>query len=224
MALIQFEGPGPSEVISRYGKCLELIPLDKHFDDISVGLYLKESIFTVWTFSNKPNVSERIKGIRNQLVSIGGMSEIPGTDNQARFECGSLHERPVKFLLNQSVGKAPDFAPPSGDIEIKDSKSDLMINAAPFQREGSWFYRITTSGNAKNPSMRLRMIIAGFSRYGEMDKVGDDEVAFECRNKHDGLMRLLMPYSRNISSVETMMAAEDMRGQMTTSTLGFSQT
>ena len=64
----------------------------------------------------------------------------------------------------------------------------------------------------------------GIRDSGEMDKIGDDEVAFECRDQHDGLMRLLMPYSRNISSFETMMAAEDMRGQMTTSTLGFSQT
>lgn len=224
MALIQRGALRPSEVLSRYGKCLELIPLDKHFNDISIGLYLKESTFTVWTFSNKPNVSERIKSIRNQLVSLGGMSAVPGTDNQARFECGSLHERPVKFLLSQSVGKAPDFAPSSGEIKIKDSKSDLTIYANPFRREGSWFYRIATSGNAKNPSMRLRMIMAGFSRYGEMDKEGENEVAFECRNKHEKLMRLLMPYSRNISSVETMIAAEDMRGQMTTNTLGFNQT
>ena len=68
------------------------------------------------------------------------------------------------------------------------------------------------------------MIVAGFSKYGDMDKLGDNEVAFACRGSHDELMRLLMPYSRNISSVETMMAAEDMRGQMNTSTLGFSQT
>jgi hypothetical protein len=37
-------------------------------------------------------------------------------------------------------------------------------------------------------------------------------------------MRVLLPYSRNISSVETMMAAEALRSQMTTNTLGFSQT
>jgi hypothetical protein len=33
-----------------------------------------------------------------------------------------------------------------------------------------------------------------------------------------------MPYSRNISAVENMMEADAMRGQMTTSTLGFSAT
>jgi hypothetical protein len=34
-------------------------------------------------------------------------------------------------------------------------------------------------------------------------------------------MRLVLPYSRNISAVETMMDAEALRGQMTTGTLGF---
>ena len=51
------------------------------------------------------------------------------------------------------------------------------------------------------------MVVAGFLRYGEMEKVGDVEVAFPCGERHDALMRLLMPYSRNISSVEGMMAA-----------------
>ena len=57
-----------------------------------------------------------------------------------------------------------------------------------------------------------------------MDKVSDSEVMFPCGARHDGLMRLLLPYSRNISSVEGMMAAEALRGQMTTGTLGFSTT
>ena len=92
------------------------------------------------------------------------------------------------------------------------------------ERDQSHLYKINLNGEHKNKAMRMRMIIAGFLRYGEMDKISDNEIAFSCRKRHDGLIRLLTPYSRNISSVETMMAAEDMRGQMTTSTLGFSQT
>ena len=57
-----------------------------------------------------------------------------------------------------------------------------------------------------------------------MKKVGDAEVAFPCGQRHDLLMGILMPYSRNISAVENMMEADAMRGQMTTSTLGFSAT
>jgi hypothetical protein len=68
------------------------------------------------------------------------------------------------------------------------------------------------------------MVVAGFVRYGEMEKVGDAEVAFPCGQRHDRLMGILMPYSRNISAVEDMMEADAMRGQMTTNTLGFSAT
>ena len=32
----------PAEVIERYGQCLELVPLDRRFHDISVGLYVKD--------------------------------------------------------------------------------------------------------------------------------------------------------------------------------------
>ena len=43
--------------------------------------------------------------------------------------------------------------------------------------------------------------------------MGESGVAFACGMSHDALMRVLLPYSRNISSVETMMAAEDVRGK-----------
>jgi hypothetical protein len=66
------------------------------------------------------------------------------------------------------------------------------------------------------------MVIAGFMKYGEMEKVGETDVAFPCGQRHDELLRLVLPYSRNISAVESMMEAEAERGQMTTSTLGFS--
>ena len=54
-----------------------------------------------------------------------------------------------------------------------------------------------------------------------MEKSGDAGVTFPCGQRHDQLMRLLLPYSRNVSAVEGMMEAEALRGQMTTNTLGF---
>ncbi len=68
------------------------------------------------------------------------------------------------------------------------------------------------------------MIVAGFVRYGEMDRVSDTEVAFPCGRLHEELVRILLPYSRNVSAFESMMAEEALRGQMTTGTLGFSST
>ena len=209
-----------ADVIERYGSCLELVPADPHFHDISVGLYVKDGVCTVWTFSQRPGVEERIKVIRDQLVALGEMDPVGDGNNQVRFPCGYLHIRPVKFLLSRAVGKAPDYAPPA-EMSIKDTRTKLTLHAAGREADGRWVYEVSAEGQASNIPTRLRMVVAGFVRYGEMEKVSDTEVAFPCGQRHDDLLRLLMPYSRNVSSVESMMAAEALRGQMTTGTLGF---
>ena len=219
----------PAEVIERYGQCLELVPLDRRFHDISVGLYVKAGICTIWTFSGREGVEERIREIRDQMIALGGMEAIEGTHNQVRFPCGQLHQRTLRFVMSQAVGKAPDYAPPQGDLTIQDSKSAMTIHADLSSESGEEHgeravYNVSLKGEARNAAMRLRMVLAGFTRYGEMEQVGESGVAFACGMPHDALMRVLLPYSRNISSVETMMAAEALRGQMTTGTLGFSQT
>ena len=221
----------PAEVIERYGQCLELVPIDRRFHDISVGLYVKADICTIWTFSRREGVEERIREIRDQMIVLGGMEPVGETHNQVRFPCGQLHQRTLRFVMSQAVGKAPDYAPPQGDLTIQDSKSALTIRAelsAELSKEENdnerAVYGVSLEGEARNAAMRLRMVLAGFTRYGEMDQVGESGVSFACGLPHDALMRVLLPYSRNISSVETMMAAEALRGQMTTGTLGFSQT
>ena len=219
----------PAEVIERYGQCLELVPLDRRFHDISVGLYVKDGTCTIWTFSGKKGVEDRIREIRDQMIALGGMVAVDGTHNQVRFPCGQLHQRTLRFVMSQAVGKAPDYAPPQGELTVQDSKSAMTIrvdlSAEPEAGANDRaIYNVSLEGEARNAAMRLRMVLAGFSRYGEMEQVGESGVAFSCGLPHDALMRVLLPYSRNISSVETMMAAEALRGQMTTGTLGFSQT
>ena len=208
-------------ILERYGRCLELVPADAHFHNVSVGLYVKDDVCTVWTFSRKEGAAERMGEIRDQLVALGSMEAVEGTHDQARFPCGHLHVRPGRFLLAQAVGKSPDYSHPEGGMSIKDTKSSLMLTVSGAEQDGKWVYAVSGEGEARNPDVRLRLIVAGFVRYGEMEKVGDAEVMFPCGARHDALMRLLMPYSRNVSGVESMMEAEAMRGQMTTGTLGF---
>ena len=42
-----------------------------------------------------------------------------------------------------------------------------------------------------------------------------------CGYRHDELALLVLPYARNVSQVEDMLASDALRGQMTTGTLGF---
>ena len=211
----------PADVIERYGRCLELVPLDPHFHDISVGLYVKDGTCTVWTFSRKPGVEVRIQKIRDQMVILGGVTSVEGTHDQVRFDCNHLHVRPLKFMLARAVGRAPDYVPPQGEMSIKDTKTKLTLRLDGREQDGRWVYQVSGEGEAPNVPMRLRMVVAGFVRYGEMEKVSDTEVTFPCGQRHDSLARLVLPYSRNVSAVESMMEAEALRGQMTTGTLGF---
>ena len=102
----------PAEVMERYGQCLELVPLDRRFHDISVGLYVKGDACTIWTYSQREGVEERIREIRDQMIALGGMEALDGSNNQVRFPCGHLHQRTLRFVMSQAVGKAPDYAPP----------------------------------------------------------------------------------------------------------------
>ena len=207
------------EVIERYGPCLEMIPMDPHFHNISIGFYVKDGIGTVWTYSQKPGAPERVRAIRDLMVAQGDMAAIEGTPHQAKFPCGYLHVKPVRFLLMQAVEKNPDYLLPEGVMSVQDTRSKMVITLTGRQEPDRYVYTITGDGNAPNPAIRLASIVNGFVKYGEMLKVSPTEVAFPCGARHDGLARLLLPYARNISAVDQML--DSTRGQLTTGTAGF---
>ena len=66
----------PHEVIEKYGNCLELISMDPFFHEITVGLFIKDSILTVHSYSNKEGVDERLTQIRDRIVLFGGAKPI----------------------------------------------------------------------------------------------------------------------------------------------------
>jgi len=208
-----------AQVVEMYGKCLELVTMDPNHHEISMGLYFKEGTFTLWTYSQKPGVGERIGKIRSQLVALGGMEAVEETKSQVSFPCGHVHARPVKFLMMQAVERAPDYTLPQG--RVKDLRSPLMLDVEAAEEGARWVYRVTAEGEAPNLDARLRAVTAGFVRYGEMEKMGDQSVSFPCGARHDGLAKLVLPYARNISQVEDTLDAAALRGQMTTGTLGF---
>ena len=206
-------------VLDRIGHCVELVPLDPNFHEITVGLYVKDGVATVWTFSRKPGVEKRIEEIRGQLVSLGGMTAVEGTHDKVKFDCGELHERPLKFLMKQAVEKPVTHTLPQG--RVKDLRSPLMLDIEGSEENGRWVYRVNAEGEARNEAARLRAVTGGLVRYGDMEKVGADAAGFACGYRHDELARLVLPFARNVSQVEDMLAADALRGQMTTGTLGF---
>jgi hypothetical protein len=215
------ERPRVRDIVRQYGDCLELVPMDPHFHNISVGLYIRDDIATVWTFSTRPGADERVQQIAGRLVALGGMEATGDRPGQVRFPCGHLHQRALRFLLTAAVAKDPDSRPPE-ELSIRDSKSPLTVHLAGEDDGERYVYHVSVSGDFRRPEIRQRAVVAGFVRYGEMVKIADDAVAFPCGRRHDELAGLILPHSRNISAVEDALEAGALRGQMTTSTLGFS--
>ena len=199
------------DVLNRIGSCSELISIDPYFKDISVGLYEKNGIYTVWSFSKVSGVSNRISEIRDQLVNLGGMVPVR-----------ELYDRPVKFLIKLAVEKPSDYRHPDGQIRIKDLRSPLTLIINSHDENGKRIYEVTTEGEFKNPELRKRATVQGFIRYGEMEKIDNTKVMFNGGYRRDELIRIILPYARNITGTQDMLDADSMRGQMTTNTLGFS--
>ena len=210
--------------IERLGACIELVSIDPHFHGITVGLFLKDDELTVWSFSRKEGTEKRLEQIRDRLVVMGGLVPIKNFPSKAGFGCGDMHLSPLRFLTTRAVERSPTEAIPTGDITVKDLRSPLLLKATPAQDDGLCLYSISSEGEFNRKEVRHRAVIGGLMRYGGMQRVAPDKASFSCGTRHDELVRLLLPYARNVSAVEDMLASDDMAGQMTTQTLGFSST
>lgn len=119
----------------------------------------------------------------------------------------------------QAVERSPDYK--LEEKGIKDLRSPLFLNVVGNQTNGTWVYRVVGEGEAPNAAARLRAIAGGMVRYGEMERMDELSVAFNCNQSHHKLASFLLPYARNVSGVENMLDDVALRGQMTTGTLGF---
>ena len=211
------------ETIKRLGECVELISMDPHFNDISVGLFLKGRVLTVWSYSSIPGTAGRLNQIRDRIVALGDLAAVDGSDTQAVVPSGDILLQPMKFMFRQAVEKDPGVIP-SGPIEAADNKSTLTFVVEGRQQPDGYVYTVTARGNAERAEARIKAAVGGFMRYGECVRVTPESFRFPDAQQHDGFVRLLLPYARNVSAVERMLEAEDTAGQMTTQTLGFSST
>ena len=211
-----------SEVSKKFGKCLELVSMDPNFHDISVGLFLKNDILTIWSYSKKEGVNKRLNIIRDKMVQFGGLNKLE-EDFKLSIPKGSLIPRPLKFLFVKSVEMDPSLKPETGEVSSKDNKSKLLFHISGSFENDKYIYRVSATGEHDKPNLRIRAVVGGFVKYGECIKNDTESFYFPDKNPHDQYVRVLLPYARNVSAVENMLNASEQAGQMTTQSLGFSQ-
>ena len=207
-------------ILDKIGKCVHLISIDKFCEDISIGLYEKNGMMTVWTFAKGNKAATRIQQVQQRLIDLGELSVSPVEKNKLVFGCGEKHISLLKFLLRLAVEKPTEYQHPQ--YPVKDLRSDLMLGAIGQKGTNGWEYILTAQGEAENQNSRFRAITKGLMRYGGLEQSSEGNMYFSCKTRHDKLFQMLLPIARNIRGVEDELEADAMRGQMTTGTLGFS--
>ena len=209
--------------ISELGNCIELVSMDPHFHNISVGLFRKGNLLTIFSFSNKESIKKRIKVIRDRCCLLGDLSPVENTNNQMLLDADINLDTPIKFMFTEAVEKDKKISP-NTPIQSPDTKTNLKFRIVSDTSNNITNYTVSAEGQNERSEMRIRAVVGGFIKYGGCERVDFNKFKFSDGKKYNKFVKLLLPYARNVSSVENMLSESDSVGQMNTQTLGFSQT
>ena len=197
------------------GRRIELVPMDGHFQDITVGLYLQEdatgTVFLVHTYSSKEGAQARIDFLKRAMQILGEMEETE--DGLLRFSCGEVHLLAVKRLFLEACKLAMDVDLEARPMTILDRKSGLLISANNLS-DGA--YHITASQDESGADRRIKLVSGGLAKLGELEKVEDteDQVRFACGTSHDALVGVLLVRAPNVRSVLRELELAASRGML----------
>ena len=205
------------------GRRIELIPIDPHFHDITIGLYRQQNVdattgkdspvFLVHTYSHIAGAAERIENVRQAMQTLGGM--LRTADGLLYFPCNSAHEAACRRVFLEACKLAPNTPIEPRPLNILDKKSQLTITV---DSKGTGLYRVTAAGEGRGAARRISAIAGGLMKLGEMESIetdNKDSVTFACAQSHDALIGLLLMRAPNVRIVLREEEMDASRGVLT---------
>ena len=183
------------------GRRIELLPIDAHCCDISIGLYQRENaqgtVFRVHTYSQREGAKARIDSVNRTMRVLGGMEETP---EGLRFPCGAGHLLAVKRLFLEACKQGMEDDVVARPLTILDKKSGLHISATA---RADGVYQIAADREESGADRRVRLVAGGLAKLGELEQVATttDRVRFDCGTAHDALVGILLVRAPNVRSV-----------------------
>jgi hypothetical protein len=195
--------------------------MDRHFNDISVGLYLRdmdgEPVGIVHSFSGRDGVRERLQGIAATVATLGGL-EVLDDGVSIRFPCSTWHSTAAKRLFLEACKHDPAEPLEPKPLEAPDSRTEQTIRIEPL---GDGAYQVLADNVAEGEQSRAPAIGRAMAKLaqleaddgGEGDRSGAGEarplahggdrvvVRFACGHAHDELIGLLLGRAQNLRAV-----------------------
>ena len=191
------------------GRRIELIPIDPHFHDITIGLYRQQitdatmgndfPAFRVHTYSQLTGATGRIEEIVQTMQILGGMLKTP--EGLLYFPCKAPHEAACRRVFLEACKLTSNTHTEPRPLNILDRKSQLTITVDSI---GKGIYQVRANGEGRGTARRISAIAGGLMKLGEMENVetgNKDTVAFACGHSHDALIGLLLIRAPNVRVV-----------------------
>ena len=199
------------------GRRVELVSMDTHCHDISLGLYRQEVgaklVYLVHTYHIHADAKIRVEMIQNGLVNRAGMLLTGEREHLVAFPCGHGHEKAVRRTFLE-VCKSPNSEIVESLPLVRwDKKADCELT---IRLEAAGTYRITAPDDAELGPRRCQAVARGFSKLCEMrvDESDPTVVSFECGCDHDELMGSLFFRAQNVRSAMKDDALSAARGTL----------
>jgi hypothetical protein len=197
-------------VRTELGRRVELVSMDPHHENISIGLYLRDGaggpVGTVHSYSRRAGTAERMVNIAETMRELGGLES--GHDVEVRFTCGTWHGAAAKRLFLEACKHDPATPIPSSALEVPDTRSEQRISVIPGEG-GS--YEVRAEGATEEVPSRAPAIARAIAKLAPLDTRGEDDttVVFPCGASHDELIALLLNRAQNLRQIlrEQEMAA-----------------
>ena len=185
------------------GRRVELVPMDAHFHNISIGLYQQKkdrtASYRVHTYSTVDGFEERIDFLSRAMALVGELTR--NDDGLLSSHCGAPHERAIRRLFLDCVKLDSASLPAPRALEINDRKSGLTIRVNSLS---DGVYRVTAEGESDKTAKRIASIAGGLAKLGDLEWSEDaspERVSFTCGNDHSGLLGQLLVRAPNVRAV-----------------------
>lgn len=185
-------------ILSDLGPRLELMPMDRHCQGVSVALYLTVdgTAATVHSFSGRPLVPPRLTWISRAMSVLGGMN-LDVDERTVRFGCGQWHESAARRIFLEACRADPASPVLIRALASRDSRTGQQVTAMPL---GAGAYRVDATGGRPGAVSRGPAVAAGLVRLVgvEVDPGDPSVIHFACGTSHDELVGLLLPRAINL--------------------------
>lgn len=182
------------------GRRIELVPMDPHFHNISIGLYRQQKedgpAYLVHTYSGIEGTDGRMTFIVNAMCILGGMET--RSDGFLQFPCRNEHGLAVKRVFLEACKLALGDTLEPRPLHILDKKSGLDIRVIS---QGDGVYQVTADGESKDKDRRISFIAGGLVKLAHLEDQSVDTVAFNCAYAHDAMLGLLLVRAPNVRAI-----------------------